>query len=166
MDATPVSPSPPGVTRGTIPIGGTSTVTFKVTVDTIPSTNHIPNAGTVGYNFIVDPMLLTTSTGVHNTNTVDTTINHASLGNILKFTDKQYASCGDIITYTISIPNTGNVDALNVVFSDTIPSGTSYVLGSLQVDGNPIGGTPASINVGTIPAGNTSLVTFQVQINC
>ncbi|MGL6105995.1 hypothetical protein, partial [Romboutsia sp.] len=59
-----------------------------------------------------------------------------------------------------------NVDALNVVLSDTVPNGTIYVPGSLQVDGNPIGGTPASINVGTVPAGDTSVVTFQVQINC
>ena len=160
------SPNPPGVTIGTVPIGATSTVTFKVTVNTIPTINPIPNTGTVGYNFIVDPSLLTTSSGVHNTNTVDTTINHADLGNIMKFTDTQYAQCGDIVTYTISIPNNGNVDALNVVLSDTVPNGTSYVPGSLQVDGNPIGGTPASINVGTIPAQNTSIVTFQVQINC
>ena len=160
------SPNPPGVTIGTIPIGATSTVTFKVTVNTIPTINPIPNTGTVGYNFIVDPTLLTTATGVHNTNTVYTTINHASLGNIIKFTDKQYAQCGDIITYTISIPNTGNVDALNVVLSDTVPNGTIYVSNSLQVDGNPIGGTPDSINVGTVPAGGTSIVTFKVQINC
>ena len=161
-----VSPNPPGVTIGTIPIGATSTVTFKVTVNSIPTTNPIPNTGTVGYNFIVDPTLLTTSSGVHNTNTVYTTINHAHLGNIIKFTDKQYAQCGDIITYTISIPNNGNVDALNVVLSDTVPNGTIYVPNSLQVDGNPIGGTPASINIGTVPAGGTSIVTFQVQITC
>ncbi|MGL6108234.1 DUF11 domain-containing protein, partial [Romboutsia sp.] len=126
----------------------------------------IPNTGTVGYNFVVDPTLLTTSSGVHNTNTAYTTINHATLGNILKFTDKKYATCGDIITYTISIPNNGNVDALNVVLSDTVPNGTSYIPNSLQVDGNPIGGTPASINVGTVSAGGTSIVTFQVQVNC
>ncbi|MGL6108168.1 hypothetical protein, partial [Romboutsia sp.] len=59
-----------------------------------------------------------------------------------------------------------NVDALNVVLSDTVPNGTIYVPGSLQVDGNPIGGTPASINVGTVPAGNTSIVTFKVQVIC
>ncbi|MGL6104793.1 hypothetical protein [Romboutsia sp.] len=161
-----VSPNPPGVTIGTIPIGGTSTVTFKVFVNTIPTTNPILNIGTVGYNFIVDPTLLTTSTGVQNTNTVDTTINHADLGNIVKFTDAQYAQCGDIVTYTISIPNNGNADALDVVLTDTVPNGTSYVLGSLEVDGNPVGGTPASINIGTIPAGNTSIVTFKVQITC
>ena len=154
------------MTIGTIPIGGTSTVTFKVLVNTVPTINPIPNTGTIGYNFIVDPTLLTTATGVHNTNTVYTTINHASLGNIIKFTDKQYAQCGDIVTYTISIPNNGNVDALNVVLSDTVPNGTIYVSNSLQVDGNPIGGTPDSINIGTISAGNTSIVTFQVQINC
>ena len=161
-----VSPNPPGVTIGTIPLGGTSTVTFKVTVNTIPTTNPIPNIGTVGYNFIVDPTLLTTSTGVYNTNTVYTTINHADLGNILKFASKLYGTCGDIIIYTISIPNTGNADALNVVLTDTVPNGTIYVPNSLKVDGNPIGGTPASINVGTVPAGNTSIVTFQVQVNC
>ena len=161
-----VSPNAPGVTIGTIPIGGSSTVTFKVLVNTLPTVNPIPNTGTVGYNFIVDPTLLTTSSGVNNTNTVETTVNHADLGTIMKFTDKQYGQCGDIVTYTISIPNSGNVDALNVILRDTIPNGTIYVPNSLTVDGNPVGGTPAIINIGTILAGDTSIVTFQVKINC
>ncbi|MGL6107250.1 SdrD B-like domain-containing protein [Romboutsia sp.] len=161
-----VSPNPPGVTIGTIPIGGTSTVTFKVVVNTLPTINPIPNTGTVGYNFIVDPTLLTTSSGVNNTNTVETTVNHADLGKIVKFTDKQYGQCGDIVTYTISIPNSGNVDAFNVVLRDTIPTGTIYVNNSLTVDGNPVGGTPANVNIGTIQAGDTSVVFFQVQIIC
>lgn len=85
-------------------------------------------------------------------------------GEKLEITSNSYLSL--FITYTISIPNNGNVTAYNVVLIDTIPNGTVYVPGSLHVDGNPIGGTPASISVGTIPAGNTSVVTFKVQVTC
>ena len=160
------NPNPPGVTIGTIPIGQTSTVEFSVLVNTIPTINPIQNTGTVGYNFIVDPSLLTTSTGIYNTNTVNTQINHADLSSISKSVDMKYAQCGDIVTYTILVPNTGNIDALNVILNDTVPNGTTYVANSITVDGNPIGGNPSSINIGTIPARDMSIVIFKVLINC
>ena len=171
QDATPVSgsPAPPGVTLpNPIDISNTSTITFQVMVITLPSPNPIQNSATQIFQYTIDNSTVpnVVGNGSSNTNTVNTTINHANLGNIMKFTNKAYGTCGDIITYTISIPNNGNVDALNVVLKDTVPNGTIYVANSLQVDGNPIGGTPASINVGTVPVGGTSIVTFQVQINC
>ena len=161
------NPNPPtGASIGTIPSGSVSTIVFKVTVNTIPSPNSIPNTASLIGDYILDPVLGTTISVGGDTNTVVSQVYFADLGNILKFTSKQFGTCGDIITYTISIPNTGNVDAFNVVLSDTVPNGTIYVPNSIAVNGNPIGGTPDSINVGTVPAGNTVVVTFQVQINC
>ena len=39
---------------------------------------------------------------------------------------------GDTLRYTINIQNTGNTDATNSVFNDTIDNNTSFVPGSLQ----------------------------------
>ena len=40
---------------------------------------------------------------------------------------------GDILEYTILLTNIGNDGAVNLVLTDQIPAGTSYVLGSLRI---------------------------------
>lgn len=43
---------------------------------------------------------------------------------------------GDVLTYTVSFSNTGGDGATNVVVTDPIPAGVTYVAGSLEVIGN------------------------------
>lgn len=40
---------------------------------------------------------------------------------ILKAVDKAVISCGDTLTYTFTIENSGNIEATNVVITDTLP---------------------------------------------
>ena len=44
---------------------------------------------------------------------------------------------GDILEYTIVLLNSGRDDAVNVVLTDQIPTGTSYVLESMQITAAP-----------------------------
>ena len=161
----------PGVTLpNSIEGGKTSTVTFKVTVLTIPSPNPIPNSATQTYDYIVDSTTTpnTFGSGSSNTNTVSTQINNANLGNVTKATDRLYAKCGDIVTYTITIPNSGSTTAINILLIDTIPNGTSLVSNSVRVNGVTIPGANPSVGV-TIPdigIGGTATLTFKVQITC
>ena len=165
------NPNPSGVTLpNSIGGGKTSTVTFKVTVLTIPSPNPIPNSATQTYDYIVDSTTTpnTLGSGFSNTNIVSTQINNANLGNVRKSTDKLYAKCGDIVTYTITIPNSGSTTAINILLIDTIPNGTSFVSNSVNVNGITIPGANPSTGV-TIPnigAGGTATLTFKVQITC
>lgn len=162
------SPNPPGATLpNLIGTGLTSTVTFQVTVITIPTSNPIQNAASLIFQYTVDNTTVPNivGSGSSNTNLISTFVNTAFV-NLYKNVDKYFVQCGDILTYTITIPNTGNTTAYNVVVADTVPNGTSFVTNSVTVNGNPVGGTPNSIFVGTIPVGNTSTVTFKVQINC
>ena len=153
---------------GTIPAGQTFSITFKVRVDTIPSPNPILNAGNTIYDYIVDPTLGRTSNGSGNTNIVTTLINHANLNNITKFVDNIFATCGDILTYTINIPNTGSTTALNVFFIDTIPSGTIFVPDSVSINGIPQIGVNPSLGVSIPDIGVFSITTvvFKVEIQC
>lgn len=164
------SPEPPGVTLNNIAPGATLTVAFRVKVNTIPSPNPIPNSATTEFDYNID---ITTTpnivgSGSSNTNIVLTNVNNANLGNIIKSVDKPFATCGDIITYTITLPNSGNTNAINVVVTDTIPSGTTLVTDSVTVDGTvKTGVNPQSgIAIGTIPAGSQSVIKFQVRVVC
>lgn len=157
---------PSALDIGTIPVGGTTTVTFKVTVVSIPSNSEVDNNGSLNYNYR-DTTTTIPLTG--NTNTVATTISVGTLSGITKYVDKGYADCGDTISYTIVLPNSGNVTVTNVIFKDTIPNGTIYIPNSATVDSVsvPFGTTPQTgITVGTIAAGGISTITFQVKVQC
>jgi uncharacterized repeat protein (TIGR01451 family) len=92
--------------------------------------------------------------------TVPTTdINLSPVLRIQKSVDKQEASPGDILTYTISYSNTGFSDAQNAVITDTIPANTSYV------SGGTLSGTKVTWNLGTLAMGETGSVTLRVKVN-
>lgn len=151
-----------GINIGTIPAGSTTTLTFTVQVTTLPTINPILNQGnTFFYSYGVTPSF-------NKTNTISTQVNHSNLDNTTKHVDKLFVTCGDIITYTINIPNTGNVTASNVVFTDTIPNGTVFVPNSLYINGiQQTGISPnTGVTIPNIPPGATSTINFSVKVKC
>lgn len=70
---------------------------------------------------------------------------------------------GANLTYSITYGNTGQLSANNVVISDPLPAGTTFVSadsGGTLVDGNVM------FNVGTVPAGSAGLtVSFTVNVS-
>lgn len=170
IDGIPISGQMPqnGIDLDDISPGETVTVTFQVIVtDISPNPNPIPNVADITYNFLPAPNLPVVFENLES-NVVTTTVNHASLKGITKFVDLEYATCGDILTYTIVIENAGNVDAMNVILSDTIPNGTNFIEDSLSVNGAPrFGENPQSgINLNTISPGEIITITFNTQIIC
>ncbi|MFC1905259.1 hypothetical protein ACFLXL_00435 [Chloroflexota bacterium] len=77
------------------------------------------------------------------------------------------ASPGDTLTYIITILNNGNTVATNVLFSDTPDLYTTLVANSISTSqgtvtsGNSI---PIQVNIGTIGAGQSVQISFQVVI--
>nr|WP_269327486.1 Ig-like domain-containing protein [Kineosporia mesophila] len=63
---------------------------------------------------------------------------------------------GDRITYTIDVANDGNANSVNTKITDSIPAGTTYVPGSLTVDGNPVSDA-ANADAGEVSAGTVSV---------
>ena len=80
-----------------------------------------------------------------------------------KSVDKNFADIGDTLTYTVSFTGTGNTNANNVIFTDVIPTGTTFVLNSLTIDGTTqVGANPATgVNIGSIPTGTTKMFHFK-----
>ncbi|TGU75063.1 DUF11 domain-containing protein [Geomonas terrae] len=91
---------------------------------------------------------------------------------------------GDELQYTISMTNSGGVDATGVVLTDAIPANTTYVAGSTRLNGQtladpPAGRSPLTDGVGvysaglsvssspggTLAAGGTGVVTFKVLVD-
>ncbi|MGG5462105.1 DUF7507 domain-containing protein [Clostridium sp. B9] len=161
----PYTGNPPSQINLTNPVAPNETITisFSVTIDDIPNPNPIPNTATIDYEYIVDPTEQLRSAS-RDTNTVTTLVNSVLL-NPLKSVDKGYADVGEEITYTLSFTNTGNADAENVVITDEIPNGTSYVAGSINLNvpftGNPT--TQISLT-NSIAPGETVIVTFRVLV--
>lgn len=153
--------TPPTLNVASIPAGGSATVTFQVQVGTtIPNPNPLQNSATVAYTYTVDPQNPNGATGGRSSNIVNTQVNGAIV-DTTKAVDLAYAAPGDIITYTLTLNNSGNVSADNVVLTDAIPTGTTFVPGSL------VGatGTPPTLTLNApITAGGSATVSFKVQV--
>ncbi|MGL5648360.1 MAG: isopeptide-forming domain-containing fimbrial protein [Clostridium sp.] len=151
-----------GYNIGSIPTGSSAIVTFSVKIDVLPVPNPMENSATINYSYTVGNSTFQNSSV---SNKVTTKVNYAEVKNVSK-TAPSYATLGQIMTYTIKIPNTGNVAINNVVVTDIIPSNTSFIVGSAKVNGVSTSGTPSSgIVVGTINSGQTSTITFDVKVN-
>ena len=87
------------------------------------------------------------------------------------------AGPGDVLTYTISINNTGDCDALGAVLTDTIPSEVTLVPGSVKVTGGtglPAARARAPLGEGieiiltwkdNVPKDGSATLTFQATVN-
>lgn len=84
---------------------------------------------------------------------------------------------GSTITYTLVSSVTGSGSLPNVVISDSIPADTSYVAGSITLDGGGLtdsagdadagsyDGSAIAVDLGTVAAGTSNTITFQVVID-
>ncbi|HDR6266003.1 TPA: DUF11 domain-containing protein, partial [Bacillus cereus] len=153
-----------GITIGLIAPNSSISIAFQVTATSTPVQNPIANSATASYTFIADPNAPIVSRNV-TSNTVFTTINTANILS-LKQVDKSFSHIGDTLTYTVVLTNNGNSSAQNVIFTDTVPSVTTFIANTFSINGVPQSGADPSngVNIGTITAGTTVTVSFQVTV--
>lgn len=86
------------------------------------------------------------------------------------------AAPGSTITYTLAATVSGSGSVANLRISDPVPAGTTYKPGSITLEGSPLTdaadadsaaftGTAVTVGLGTLAAGTTRTVTFQVKID-
>ncbi|NMM62655.1 DUF11 domain-containing protein [Clostridium sp. P21] len=153
-----------GFTIGDIGIGNVVTVTFIATVVSVPDTNQVTNQAAITFEFLIDPKQPVYTETIYS-NTVTTNIAYGNLS-VTKVVNKQYATIGEQLTYTIKIVNIGNINATNIVFLDPIPRNSTFVLGSVTINGisytdyNP----SAGFNLNTMVPGQIIIVVYKVQL--
>ena len=153
-----------GFSLGDIGIGNVVIVLFEVNVVAVPPTNQVTNQAVVTFKFVVDPKQQPYTDTTYS-NTVTTNISLGSLS-VTKAANKQYATIGEEITYTITIVNTGNINATNVVFNDPTPHNAIFVMGSVAINGvlyldyNP----SAGFSLNTMVPGQIITVVYKVQV--
>lgn len=141
-----------------------------------------PPGATAGATATLNLTLTSTLTpSVTQTVTMTTTIQAAVL-TMTKTTSPANPKPGDTVTYTINYSNIGSASAYNAVFSDPIPTNTTYTAPSITVGGNSKTDTatdypgdnadynfttPGNVTVklGTVLAGTSGIITFQVTVN-
>lgn len=154
-----------GINVGTIMPGNFVTVSYEVTVDTMQNPPQLMNISSATYDYILDPDE-PIKTKTENSNIIITNIENVNL-DMVKTIDKNYLEVGDTATYTVSITNTGTVPVNNVLFTDTPPTGTSFIPHSFGIDGNnmPSADPSVGVNIGNIPVGGNITVHFNISID-
>jgi uncharacterized repeat protein (TIGR01451 family) len=73
---------------------------------------------------------------------------------------------GDVLTYTLSLRNTGNADAATVWMTDTIPAELTLLTETIEVNGGgPVTHTTGQVSwQGTVTAGHTVEVVFATEV--
>jgi uncharacterized repeat protein (TIGR01451 family) len=145
----------PTCSLGTIPAGGSAMFTIEVTVD----------PGTVGV--ITNQASVTSDAGDpnpgNNSTMEDTTVEppRADLS-ITKIDDVDPVVSGNTLIYTLMVDNAGPQDAPNVVVTDSLPAGVTFV-STLGCDNDPNGVPGCSL--GTIPAMTGAQFTIEVIVD-
>lgn len=115
-----------GFTIPDIASGESVTIKYTIQADNPITQNQIVNYGTISY---------TASETEFEENTNEVTIDVISVNiNVIKEVDKEFAISGDILHYTSTITNSGNIPKTNLTFIDNIPTGTTFVENSVSIN--------------------------------
>ncbi|MDR4442508.1 DUF11 domain-containing protein, partial [Bacillus cereus] len=134
-----------GITIASIARSISISIAFQVNDTSTPVQHPIANTATASYTKIADPNAPIVSRNV-TSNTVLTTINTANILS-LKQVDKSFSRIEDTLTYTVVLTNNGNSSAQNVIFTDTVPSVTTFIANTFSINGVPQSGADTSNGV-------------------
>jgi uncharacterized repeat protein (TIGR01451 family) len=152
-----------GVSAGTIAVGGSSTVTFQVLVQSVPSPPQLTNQGSSLGTFQVPDGRTSSQSVVSNQVQVPVALPNVTAVKSASFTD---VTVGDTITYSVVVTNSSAGSVTDVVVQDALPAGSQFVTGSVTVRGAtvPAASPSSGISVGTLAAGTSATVTFKALV--
>lgn len=156
-DLNPIDGFDLAVTIGAL--GGECEVSYKILIDEHPQVNEISVNTTL--SFVVDSQNFDITS-----NTAKITIADNEIF-ILKSASPRAIKSGDEITYTIQITNNGNIENTNLFLTDKIPSGTTFVLGSVKINSveKPDANPDTGFSLDNLPSHGEIIVEFKVRVD-
>lgn len=172
-------PTPPVITSATSATGDVGVAfSYQITATNSPtgySATGLPSGLSVN---ATSGLVSGTPTAAGTFNVALGAINSAGTGNatwvltirggsnivLTKSASASNAKKGDTVTFTIAYQNTGSGSASSVVITDAIPAGSTLVAGSITGGGTVSAGT-ITWTIGTVAAGASGSVSFQVTVN-
>ena len=149
------------ITGFTLPItiggsGGEVVFSYDITIGSPLVINSIKNSTNVTFSVDTQQFTLTS-------NEKEITILNNEIW-ILKTASTRIAKTGDEITYTITITNNGELKNTDLVFTDEIPTGTTFVEDSVVIDGvGKTGFNPANgFSLADLEPQGTTTIQFKV----
>lgn len=140
------------------------TVTYTVQANNPMTQTPVTDYATLDYT-VNDPIRGNVNF-TENTNTVSVQIVSNRIINV-KTVDKAYAVKGDKLHYTSVITNTGSLLKSDLVFTDSIPAGTTFVAGSVKINGvsYPAYNPQTGFDLPDLGVGDAVTVEFDVTVN-
>ncbi|QJC53441.1 DUF11 domain-containing protein [Paenibacillus albicereus] len=144
-----------GISVGTLASGATSTVTFELTVVTLPDPPVLTNEASLAFTFFGTPYDIPS-------NPADVDILQPVIG-LTKRASAFVAAVGDVVSYSVTATNTGNVAAV-VTIVDPLNAYSDFVPGTARVQGVPVPGADPTTGIvaGTVAPGDSIAVSYDV----
>ncbi|MCM3749315.1 hypothetical protein M3223_18310 [Paenibacillus pasadenensis] len=147
-----------GIQLSDIGPGVSVTVSFFVTITSLPPGGNIANTSSVTY----------TSGGQNGSNLSGTIVRRVfvPIYLITKTADKSFTVVGDIITYSIGVTNNGTTTA-NLSLIDPVHPGATFIANTVTINGKTIPGARPGLGiaVGNVQLGVLTLIQYQVRVN-
>lgn len=144
--------------------GQSVTVAYTIQADNPMTQSTVTNFATLNYS--VDDATRAVQNFSEDTNTVTVQIISNRITNV-KSVDKAFAIKGDNLHYTSVITNTGTLNKTDLIFTDPIPAGTTFVAGSVKVNGvsQPTYDPQAGFDLPDLAPSEEATVEFDVTVN-
>ncbi len=168
INGVPVAGNPTmGISLGNINVGATLTVQFQVLISGLPENGNIFfNNASTDYQFQPCGRSVQSFTSISNDVSIElpdvnkpTIVANKSANSLTNVE----ASVGNTIFFSTAITNNGQADAINAVFSDSLPPGLTVVPGTVTIDGVSVIPDPdlsTGFPIGPVPLGETVTVSF------
>lgn len=152
------------VTFGPLDAGAEATVTFSAYAAAVPAVNPVVNVATADYVFMPFPGYPVPGSSESGPVSCYITDNVRSL---VKNVNKAAATVGEELLYTSVLGNAGNLRMTGIVFTDAVPAGTTFLPGSVAVNGvaQPAYDPSSGFPLPDLDPGQSAAVTFTVTIN-
>ena len=149
-----------GINLEDITASGVTIIKYLLVVDASPTVERVDSYSTITYS------VNETTDLEENSNTTNLNLSKNMIV-ITKTSDKSVVIKGQKIKFQNVITNTGNLKNTDVEFKDPIPEGTTFVNGSVMVNGVVQGGSNPSVGfkIDDLEPNATVTVTFEVTVD-